>query len=104
MPAHGGLGKDVGPGAGVLLEGAANDLFRVTEAIDGCGVDPIDAEVEGSLDCFDGFAVFLVAPGEFPIAAANGPCAEADGGEVKVGVAEGAEGCAGHRQRINASR
>ena len=40
----------------------------------------------------DGFVVVLRPPGEFPVAAADGPCAKADGGELKVGVAEVREG------------
>ena len=31
------------------------------------------------------------APRQCPVAAADGPGAEADGGEVEIGVAEGAE-------------
>jgi len=44
------------------------------------------------MDGGDGLVVVLGSPGVGPVAAADGPCAKADGGEVKVGVAEGAKG------------
>ena len=70
------------------FERARDDFFRMAEAVDGCGVDPVDAKVERAMDRGDGFVVVLGAPGEFPVAAADGPCAKADGCEVKVRVAE----------------
>ena len=83
VPDHGGLGEDVGFVRGGL-EGAGDDFFGVAEAVDGGGVDPVDAEVEGFVDGGDGVVVVLRAPCEGPVAAADGPCSEADGGEVEV--------------------
>ena len=40
------------------------------------------------MDGVDRVGVFLVAPGELPVRAADGPGPETDGGELKVGVAE----------------
>ena len=65
-----------------------DDLFGVAEAVDGGGVDPVDAELDGAVDGGDGVVVVLRAPGEGPVAAADGPCAEADGGEVQIRVAK----------------
>ena len=73
------------------LQRASNHLFGVAEAVDGRGIDPVDAEVEGAMDGGDRFVVVLRSPGEFPIAAADGPGAEADRGELEVGVAESLE-------------
>ncbi len=87
VPAHGTLGEDERLMAGGL-ERAADDFFRVAEAVDGRGVNPVDTEIEGAMDGGDGFVVVLGAPCEFPVSAADGPCAESDGGEVEVGVAE----------------
>ena len=83
VPDHGGLGEDVGFVRGGL-DGFGYDFFGVAEAVDGGGVDPVDAEVEGFVDGGDGVVVVLRAPCEGPVASANGPCAEADGGEVEV--------------------
>ena len=69
----------------------ADDFFRMAEAVNRRGVDPVNAEIEGAMDGGDGFVVVLRTPGEFPVAAADGPRAKADGGEVKVRIAEGAK-------------
>ena len=44
------------------------------------------------MDGGDGGIVVLWSPAEFPVAAADGPGAKADGSEVKVRVAKGAKG------------
>ena len=91
MPAHRALGKDIRLVAG-RLKRAGNDFFGVAEAVDRGGVDPVDAEVEGAMNRGDGFIVVLRSPGEFPVAAADGPRAKADRCELKVGVSESAKG------------
>ena len=60
----------------------------MAEAVDGGGVDPVDAGVECAENGLDGVLVFLGAPGVLPVAAADGPGAEADGRQVQIGVAE----------------
>src|SRR5947208_10876471 len=50
VPDHGGLGEDVRFVRGGL-DGPGYDLFGVAEAVDGGGVDPVDAEVESFVDC-----------------------------------------------------
>ena len=70
------------------LDGAADDLFGVAQAVDGGGVDPVDAEIERAwIAAMESLSSW--GPQELPVAAADGPGAEADGGELKVGVAEG---------------
>ena len=49
------------------LERFGDNLFRVAEAVDGGGIDPVDAEVEGAMDGVYGVVVVLRAPGELPI-------------------------------------
>ena len=105
MPAHGALGKDKGTAARVGVEGSANHLFRVAEAVDGGCIDPVDSQIEGAMDGGDGFVVVLGAPGVFPVATADGPGAKANRRELKVRVAKGAQGSGrrlGHNKRIDA--
>jgi hypothetical protein len=79
VPAHGALGEDIRLVARGL-QCATDHFFGVAKAVDCGGVDPVDAEVEGAVNCSDGYVVVLRTPGKFPVAAADGPCAKADGG------------------------
>ncbi len=97
-PAHGGLGEHQRLVA-CSLEDTADDLFGVAQAVDRRGIDPVDAHVEGAINRGHGLCVVLGTPGEFPVATANGPCAKANGGEVKVRVAEGAKRLRNGRSR-----
>jgi hypothetical protein len=76
----------------MALEGAADDLFGVAEAVDGSGIDPVNAQIERAMDRGDGFVVVLRPPCEIPVAAADGLRAKADRGELKVEVAQSTEG------------
>jgi len=71
-----------------LLEGAADDFLRTAQAVDRRGVDPVDADGHRFVDGADGKGVVLRAPAEFPVAAADGPGAQADGREMERRVAE----------------
>src|ERR1035438_5776361 len=107
MPAHGALGKDQRPWAGPALECAGNHLFRVAQAIDGSSVDPVNAQVKRPMNRGNRLVVVLGPPGELPVAAADGPGAKADGGELKVRVSKGAKrggGSRSHNKRIDAGR
>lgn len=92
MPAHRALCKDVGLCSGISLHRPGNHLFRVPQPIDGGRVDPVDSQVNGSMDGGNGLIIVLRTPGEGPVAAAYGPGAKADGSESKVGVAKSAKG------------
>lgn len=87
IPDHGALGEDERPFAFPLRQRPCHDLLGVAESVDGGGVDPIDAELECPQNGGHGLVVVLAGPAEFP-GAAHGPRAEADGGELQVGVAE----------------
>ena len=54
VPAERTLGEDVGF-AGRGFNGAPNDFLGVAQAVDGGGVDPVDAKIEGAMDGADGF-------------------------------------------------
>src|SRR6266446_3156717 len=58
-------------------QGAGDDFFRVASAIDGRGINPVDAQFQGAMNCRDGRVVILSAPGELPAGSANGPGPEA---------------------------
>ena len=62
----------------------------MAEAVDGGGVDPVDAQFECGVDGGDRILVILAAPAELPVTAAERPRAEADGGDVQVRFAKGA--------------
>jgi hypothetical protein len=49
---------------GAAFERAADDFFGVAEPVNGGGVDPVDAAVEGGMDGGDGVGVVLGSPGE----------------------------------------
>jgi hypothetical protein len=83
MPAHGALGKDVGL-ARRSLNGPTDDLFGVAQTVDGCGVDPFDAEIERAVNGADGVCVILRAPGILPVASADSPSAKPDRSETDV--------------------
>ena len=87
IPDHAALGEDKWLFGGGL-DGAADDLLGVAKAVDGGGVDPVDAEVDGVVDGGDGVVVVLRAPGESPVAAADGPRAEADASKPEIRCAK----------------
>ena len=58
-----------------VLHGLAHHGLAVVQAVDGRGVDPLDALLHSSLDGLDGKAVVVVAP---PCTAADGPGAHAE--------------------------
>ena len=58
-----------------VLQRFAHHFLAVVQAVDGRGVDPLDALFHGSLDGLDRQAVVVVAP---PCTAADGPGAHAE--------------------------
>jgi len=93
IPHHAALGEDVRPlGGRNAIERAPDYLFRVSQPVHGRGVDPIDPPREGVPDRGDRLLVLLRAPAEGPVAATDGPGAEADGRDGHVRVAEPAGG------------
>ena len=70
------------------LESAGDYLFRVAEPIDGGRIDPVHAGIEGGADGAHRFGIVLRSPAEGPTAAADGPGANAEGGNHQVTVAK----------------
>src|SRR5580704_2279065 len=88
VPAQAAFREDVRPRAGPAFKGPTYDFFGVSQAVDGGGVDPVDAEFEGAVNGGDGVVVVLRSPGELPAGTAGGPGAEADGSDFHIGVAK----------------
>src|SRR5207253_6929763 len=87
VPDHAALGEDVRALAHPF-EGAGDHFLRMAQAIDGGGVDPVDAVVQRFADRRDGVTVVLAAPGELPAAAADGPGPETDRGNHEVRISQ----------------
>ena len=66
---------------------AADDLFRVAEAVGLRGVDQIDARVDARAKGFDG-KVVVDRSAARPAVAAHAPGAEADDGTHKIALSE----------------
>jgi hypothetical protein len=88
VPAQATFSKDIRTWAGPAFQCASDDFFRVAEAIDGGGVDPVDAEFEGAMNGGDGVVVILRSPGELPAGTAYGPGAIADWSDLHIRVAK----------------
>ncbi len=84
---------------GEARERATDDLLRVTEAVLGGRVDPVDAELEGVVDRSDRIVVVLCAPAPVVGRASERPGAEADAGDLEPGCSEfsGLDLCVLHR-------
>ena len=83
VPAHAALGGDDDVVASTG-DGLADDFFGLAHAVDGGGVDGVDAGVEGGVDGGDGFSLVGAAPHP----SADGPGAEDDGGDFEFRFAE----------------
>ena len=83
------LREHVRPLALPLRQRPRDHLLRATQPVDGRGIDPVDAEIERGVDGSHRVVVLLAAPAELPVAATDGPGAEADGSDVEVRVTEG---------------
>ena len=88
VPAHGALGEHVGPRALPFFQCPGDDFFRVADAVDGGGVDPVDAEFERAVNGGDGVGVVLGAPAKVVAGAADGPGAEAHRRDVHVRISQ----------------
>ena len=66
VPDQNTLGKYVWAQAAPLLQRAGYDFFRVTQAVDGGGIDPVDAQLQRAMNRSDGIRIILRAPGKFP--------------------------------------
>src|SRR5690606_18953107 len=74
----------------------ADDFLRAAMSIDGRGIDPVDAGIDGRADRADRIVVVLFAPGELPAAATHRPGAEADRGQLEAALSETSSREMGH--------
>ena len=65
-----------------------DDFLGVSEAVYGGCIDPIDSAMNRMADRGNGYGIVLPSPTCNPAGAANGPCAEADAGNVHIGETE----------------
>ena len=84
VPAHRTLGKHVRARAFPFFQGASDHFFRVPDAVDGGGVDPVDAELESAVNGGDGVGILLRPPAKVVAHTADGPGAESYGRNVQV--------------------
>src|SRR3954465_10132650 len=85
IPYHRALGKDIGTVA-TSLESTRYHLLRVSQAIDRCRVNPVDAGVQGCMDRGYRIIVVLGPPAEFPTAPAEGPRTPPEVCNLKIAV------------------
>ncbi len=83
IPDQAALGEDIRTLA-APADGSADYFFRMTQPVDRCGIDPVDAPVEARVNCGEGFSVVLRAPRELPFSAAYGPSPDANWRDVQV--------------------
>src|SRR5438552_13244271 len=88
VPAQNAFRKNVGARTAPFLQRASDDFLGVAQAVNGGGVDPVDAELQRAVNCGDGIGVVLRTPGKFPATATESPSAKADARNVDVGVSQ----------------
>jgi hypothetical protein len=74
VPDQAALGENVGAVA-KAPDGLADNRLGMPQPVDGRGVDPVHAHVQSCVDRGDELRIILMAPGEFPLSTADGPCA-----------------------------
>src|SRR5437867_1181431 len=88
VPPESAFGEYIGPRPRPCRERPGDDLFRVTQAIDRRGIDPVHAQLQRAVNGGDGVVVVLFSPGELPSCAANRPGAVADGCNEQIRISE----------------
>ncbi len=86
IPLQSALRENVRTRAAPFLQRARDDVFGVAQAVDGRGVNPVDAHLQRAMNCGDGIGVVLRAPGKLPAAATKGPGTKADGRNLDIGI------------------
>lgn len=67
------------------LQGFTDEDFALTFSVNRGGIDPVDSQFDGAEDGGDGGRAILISPAEFPVTAADGPCAKSDDAECRSG-------------------
>src|SRR5260370_3208692 len=84
VPSQDALGENIGTRAAPFLQRARDDLFGVTQAVDGGSVDPVDAQLQRAMNRGNGIGVVLRAPRKFPATSTEGPSADDDGRHFEI--------------------
>ena len=63
-------------------------LLGMTQTVDGCGVDPVDTPLDRIEHAVDRRGIVLRTPSKRPASTTRGPCSEANGSQVQIGIAE----------------
>src|SRR5205807_9055199 len=63
VPTKAALSEDIRPWAGPGFERTGDDFFGVSQAVDRCRIDPVDAKFERAVNGSDGVAVILRSRG-----------------------------------------
>src|ERR1700731_894603 len=74
--------------AGPSTQCRRNDFLRVPHSVNGCGVDPVHAQLERAMNRADRLFVVLLAPTEFPTGSTDRPRAKANWRNRQVGITE----------------
>ena len=88
IPAKAAFRENVRPGSRPGFQRNGDNFLGVAHAVNGGGIDPVNAQLKSPMYCRNGRFVVLVSPAKFPARAANGPGAEADGCEGQIGITE----------------
>src|SRR5258705_10782312 len=86
VPTESAFGKYIGPWPPPGRERAGDDLFRVTQAVNRRGVDPVHARLKRAVNRGNGIVIALLSPGELPAGAADGPGPKAHGRDEQIGI------------------
>src|SRR6267378_1887201 len=76
-PAKTAFGEYIGTRSAPAFQCSRNNLLGVTHAINGRGIDPVNAKLQCAVYCSDGSLVVLIPPAKLPACAADGPGTEA---------------------------
>src|ERR1700724_3059443 len=88
VPTQPTLREHVGTLAGPSTQRHRHDFLRVPHSVNGCGVDPVNAQLERAMNRGDRLFVVLLAPTEFPTRAADRPGSEPYRRNRQVGITE----------------
>src|SRR5260370_3680839 len=82
------FGENAGTRTAPLVQSARDDFLGVAQAVDGGGVNPIDAQLQPAMNRGNGIGVVLRPPGKFPPAATESPGAKADRRNLEIRVSQ----------------
>src|SRR5579859_8191278 len=88
IPAENAFCENVRASAAPVVQSFGDHFFRMSDAVDGGGVDPVHAKFQRAMYCGDRIAVVLVSPGKIPAASSDRPGSVANRRNLQIGIAE----------------